>query len=308
MKLRYAIYVLMGITVLSIFPESVSAQEVKKDTLYYRMVELYPQSDFAERNGYEDGGGTGVNTIAPNQPRPKYPRPALRIYPADPANNSGCVLLAFPGGAYMGIAVNGEGYDWAPFYHGLGVTYVVMTYRLPYGNHRIPQADVYRAIRYLRAHAEEYGFRTDKLGVMGSSAGGHLASTVSTHAEADARPDFQILFYPVITMDSVLTHRNSRKYLIGTEPSESLVRLYSNELQVDSLTPPALLLLADDDKVVLPENSVAYYEALRRQGIPASMHIYPEGGHGWGFRESFRFHDAVLHEIREWLRERALVK
>lgn len=307
MKCQFAIFVLLCITVTTIFPEAVFAQDTKTDTLFYRTIDLYPQGDFPERNGYEDGNNP-VNIIADNQPSPKYPRPALRIYPAAPENNSGCVLLAFPGGAYMNIAVNGEGYDWAHFYHGLGITYVVMTYRLPYGNHHIPQTDVYRAIRYLRAHAGEYGFRTDKLGVMGSSAGGHLASTAATHAAEDARPDFQILFYPVITMDATLTHKNSRKYLIGTAPSDSLVRLYSNELQVDSLTPPALLLLSDDDRVVPPENSVAYYEALRKQGISASMHIFPEGGHGWGFRESFRFHEELLQEITAWLREREIIK
>lgn len=306
MKPRAALFLSCVFSILAFFPEMLSAQQAETDTLCYRTIDLYPQNDYAERNGYEDGDTVGVNPYY-TEHRPKYPRPQLRIYPAAPENNSGCVVLAFPGGAYLSIAINGEGYDWAPFFHDLGVTYVVMTYRLPYGNDRIPQTDVYRAIRYLRAHAGEYGFRPDRLGVMGSSAGGHLASTVATHAAADARPDFQMLFYPVITMDSLLTHKSSRKYLIGPHPSDSLVRLYSNELQVDSLTPPALLLLSNDDKVVLPENSVAYYDALRRQGIPASMHIYPVGGHGWGARESFRFSAAVRVEIRDWMRQRGLI-
>jgi acetyl esterase/lipase len=136
---------------------------------------------------------------------------------------------------------------------------------------------------------------------MGSSAGGHLASTVATHAPAELRPAFQILFYPVITMNKEETHIGSRLNLLGENPTEEMGKLYSNELQVDSSTPRAFIALSDDDRGVKPVNSVKYYLALQQQGIPAALYIYPSGGHGWGIRESFKYHIEMLMELRSWL-------
>ena len=137
---------------------------------------------------------------------------------------------------------------------------------------------------------------------MGSSAGGHLASTVATHASAAARPDFQILFYPVITMDKSYTHRGSHDNLLGKEASEALETEFSNEKQVTAETPRAFLVLSSDDRTVPPANSVNYYTALIANGIPAALHIYPTGGHGWGHRDTFRYHDQVLDELAAWLK------
>ena len=137
---------------------------------------------------------------------------------------------------------------------------------------------------------------------MGSSAGGHLATTVATHADNEARPDFQILFYPVVSMKDGITHGGSRKSLLGEAPSEADILEFSNELKVTPNTPPAIILLSDDDKSVIPANSLRYYEALHAAGVPASMVIYPSGGHGWGYKPSFKYHDAMLNQLKEWLK------
>ncbi|MDE6582672.1 MAG: alpha/beta hydrolase, partial [Duncaniella sp.] len=140
-----------------------------------------------------------------------------------------------------------------------------------------------------------------KLGVMGSSAGGHLASTSATHLPAGERPAFQILFYPVISMDSTLTHPGSRRNLLGENPAEQTVTAYSNDTRVDAFTPPAFIALSGDDKAVPPANSIRYYSALQPLGIPASLHVYPTGGHGWGFRPKFKYHNQMLNELERWL-------
>lgn len=142
-----------------------------------------------------------------------------------------------------------------------------------------------------------------KVGIMGASAGGHLASTAATHYTAGTRPDFQILFYPVISMDLSNCHKGSRDNLLGKSPSEELVRLYSNELQVTGDTPPAFIMHSSDDGAVPVSNSVSYYLALVKNKVPASLHTYPIGGHGWGFRDSFTYKRQWTGELEKWLRE-----
>ena len=135
-----------------------------------------------------------------------------------------------------------------------------------------------------------------------SRAGGHLASTLATHYPQELKPAFQILFYPVISMDTTITHRGSRDNLIGQNPDPQLVDYYSNELQVDAETPRAFIALSDDDDVVPVENSLRYYNALHRHHVPVSLHIYPNGGHGWGYQETFRFKNEVHSALADWLR------
>lgn len=143
-----------------------------------------------------------------------------------------------------------------------------------------------------------------KLGIMGSSAGGHLASTTATHfTDAETRPDFQILFYPVITMDPAYTHMGSHGNLLGKNPSKELEQKYSNELQVTPQTPPAFILHSSDDTAVPVANSVNYYTALVKNKVPASLHTYPVGGHGWGYRDSFPYKRQWTGELEKWLRE-----
>ena len=228
----------------------------------------------------------------------EYTEATLTIYPASKPN--GQAIVACPGGGYAGIAVTHEGHDMAAWFNTQGITYAVLHYRMPYGKHEIPLSDVHQSIRYLRKNANQWGIKT--LGVMGFSAGGHLASTAATHFTADTRPDFQILFYPVVTMGEN-THQGSKDNLLGKNPSEELVRLYSNELQVNAQTPQAFILHSSDDNGVPVSNSVNYYTNLVKHGVPVTMHLYPIGGHGWGYNENFPYKSQWKEELEKWLRE-----
>ncbi|MBR4044008.1 MAG: alpha/beta hydrolase [Bacteroidaceae bacterium] len=228
----------------------------------------------------------------------EYTEATLTIYPA--AKPNGQAIVACPGGGYAGIAVTHEGHDMAAWFNTQGITYAVLHYRMPYGKHEIPLSDVHQSIRYLRKNANQWGIKT--LGVMGFSAGGHLASTAATHFTTDTRPDFQILFYPVVTMGEN-THQGSKDNLLGKNPSEELVRLYSNELQVNAQTPQAFILHSSDDNGVPVSNSVNYYTNLVKHGVPVTMHLYPIGGHGWGYNENFPYKSQWKDELEKWLRE-----
>jgi acetyl esterase/lipase len=228
----------------------------------------------------------------------EYAEATLTIYPAKKPN--GQAIIACPGGGYAGVATTHEGHDMATWFNTQGITYAVLHYRMPYGKHEIPLSDAHQAIRYMRKNAEQFGF--NQLGIMGSSAGGHLASTAATHFDAETRPDFQILFYPVVTMTEY-THQGSKDNLLGKNPSEELVKLYSNELQVTEQTPPAFIMHSSDDTVVPVQNTLDYYLSLCKHGVPASVHFYPIGGHGWGYNESFPYKAQWKDEMEKWLRE-----
>ena len=212
------------------------------------------------------------------------------------------VVVVCPGGGYAMTAYYHEGYAWHNFFQTQGIATVLLNYRMPHGNHLVPASDVYACIRYLKAHAAELNIDPNQIGVMGSSAGGHLASTVATHAADDVLPAFQILFYPVITMDATFTHMGSRENLLGKNPSEEMVRLYSNELQVTEKTPKAFIVLTADDSAVPPLNSARYYEALCAHKVPAVMHVYPKGEHGFGIYDSFPYHAQLMLELETWLK------
>ena len=228
----------------------------------------------------------------------EYTEATLTIYPAKKPN--GQAIVACPGGGYAGIATTHEGHDMAAWFNTQGITYAVLHYRMPYGKHEIPLSDAHQAIRYMRKNGEKWGIK--QLGIMGSSAGGHLASTAATHFDADTRPDFQILFYPVVTMTDY-THQGSKDNLLGKNPSEELVELYSNELQVTEQTPPAFIMHSSNDDAVPVLNSINYYLALCKHGVWSSMHLYPIGGHGWGYNESFPYKAQWKNELEKWLRE-----
>ena len=228
----------------------------------------------------------------------EYTEATLTIYPAKKPN--GQAIVACPGGGYAGIATTHEGHDMAAWFNTQGITYAVLHYRMPYGKHEIPLSDAHQAIRYMRKNAEKWGI--EQLGIMGSSAGGHLASTAATHFDAETRPDFQILFYPVVTMTDY-THQGSKDNLLGKNPSEELVKLYSNEWQVTEQTPPAFIMHSSNDDAVPVLNSINYYLALCKHGVWSSMHLYPVGGHGWGYNESFPYKAQWKDELEKWLRE-----
>lgn len=223
------------------------------------------------------------------------------VYLPDADKATGRAVVICPGGAYGFLAMDHEGHNWANYLKNQGVAAIVLKYRMPHGHWTVPAEDAEEAIRLVRRHATEWHVKTNDVGIMGSSAGGHLATTVATHATGDAAPDFQILLYPVVTMDARFTHPGSRENLLGKNPDKKLVAEYSNELKVTDATPRAFVALSSDDNVVYPENTIQYYMQLYRRHIPVSMHVYPSGGHGWGFNADFKYHAEVLLELKAWL-------
>jgi acetyl esterase/lipase len=224
--------------------------------------------------------------------------PTLTIYPAHKPN--GMAIVACPGGGYVRLAMNHEGHDMASWFNGQGITMAVLKYRMPNTHHDVPLSDALQAIRIMKEHADEW--KIDQVGIMGASAGGHLASTAATHFTEDSRPDFQILFYPVVTMKNA-THQGSKNHLLGENASQDLVELYSNELQVTPNTPPAFIMHSSDDRSVPVSNSLDYYSALIKNGVSATMHLYPIGGHGWGYNDYFIYKRQWTGELEKWLRE-----
>lgn len=229
-------------------------------------------------------------------------KPNIRVFLPEKDKANGMAVLCCPGGGYTHLATDHEGYDWAPFFNDLGYAFIVLKYRMPHEVTEVPISDVKEAMRVVRENAEKWNISPDKVGIMGSSAGGHLATTIATHSELGKQPYFQILFYPVVTFSDLDTHMGSRNSLIGKKPSHEMISLYSNEKQVSANTPPAILLLSDDDKVVPPANSTEYYNALKRHGVKAALHIYPSGGHGWGCRTRFKYHKEMIADLTAWLK------
>lgn len=228
-------------------------------------------------------------------------QPNMKVFLPAKANATGRAVVACPGGAYQTLALAHEGYDWASFFNDRGIALAVVAYTMPHGNPALPAADVEKAIAILRDSASVWNLNPQDIGIMGASAGGHLASTVATHAAPAVRPNFQILFYPVITMDPAYTHMGSHNNLLGPSPSKEQEELYSNEKQVKADTPRAVIFFSDNDKAVSPMNGINYYAALKAAKVPASLFIYPAGGHGWGYKPKFRYHREVLADLEAWL-------
>lgn len=246
--------------------------------------------------------------------------PTITVYPPLDATRSGTAILIAPGGGYMMLASNHEGRQVANLFNGMGVTAFVLKYRLgPRYHHPIELGDAQRAIRWVRAHAQQYDYQPDRVGLMGFSAGGHLASTVATHFDSgkpDAadpidrvgcRPDFLILGYPVITMLPPYAHEGSVENLLGRNASTEVRKQMSNEFNVTAQTPPTFLLSTNADTVVPSENTVNFYLALHKAGVPAEMHIFERGPHGVGLD----LEDPVLGIwptlLTNWLRQRGLL-
>jgi acetyl esterase/lipase len=235
-------------------------------------------------------------------------------------NNSGCAVVICPGGGYAMEAMDHEGYDMARWLAGKGVAGIVLKYRLPNSHPQIPSEDARRALRTVRLHAAEWSIQPDKIGIAGSSAGGHLAATAGTRFDAgnpnsedpvekqSCRPAFMLLLYPVITMKEEFTHMGSRNNLLGKGNDLALISQYSNELHVTPETPPVFLVLADNDTGVLPRNSIEFYTALKANKIPAEMHIFDKGGHGFGMRKNNIPADHWPELFTDWLKSRGFVK
>ncbi|MBN1457528.1 MAG: alpha/beta hydrolase [Sedimentisphaerales bacterium] len=248
--------------------------------------------------------------------------PLLYLYPADKDNNTGAAVVVCPGGGYGHLAMDHEGHDVARWLNSIGVSAFVLKYRLGSNGykHPVPMLDAKRAVRSVRYSADKWNIDPARIGIMGFSAGGHLASTVGTHfdyGDKDAadpidkissRPDFMILMYPVITLMDYSTHKGSRSNLLGENPDTELIKKLSNHLQVTDKTPPTILIHADDDKVVFPDNSVNFYLALRKAKVPAELHIYKKGGHGFGIGRDVGPASAWPSQCQQWLKQMELLE
>ena len=225
-----------------------------------------------------------------------------------PTTPSGMAIVGVPGGGYSVLSNTHEGYLASDWLNQQGISYFVVNYRLPNGNRTRPIGDVEKAIQIVRDSASIWGINPHAVGIMGFSAGGHLSSVISTHSTFDVRPDFTILFYPVISMDEKVSHKWSCLNFLGKEGQKdsALVHDFSTQNAVRRhLTPPALIIMANNDRLVPPvTNGIAYYSAMRDAGNECSMLIYPEGDHGFGFGTWFKYHDQMLAELSEWLKAR----
>ncbi|MCP2006652.1 alpha/beta hydrolase [Duganella violaceipulchra] len=246
-------------------------------------------------------------------------QPTLTVYPASLDRAARTAVIICPGGGYEFLSFTREGHQYAQWLSSLGVTAFVLKYRLSGYGHPAPLQDVLRAIRLVRSQAAQYGVAPDRIGVMGSSAGGHLAASAATLFDqpagrggdaldaVSARPDFAMLMYPVITMEAPVAHLGSRNALLGAAPSAQLVQLMSVEQQVTARTPPTLLIHSQDDGLVPVENSIRYYQALTRAHVPAEMMLFEHGGHGMAMRAGQGTASNWPQRAEEWLRDRKLI-
>ena len=256
----------------------------------------------------------------------KVSDPEIWYYPSDKmkGKENNVAVLVIPGGGYWGLWFDKEGVDVAKWLNSIGVSAFVLKHRLPHWESKdcrskVALMDAQRAMRIIRKNSKIWNIDSNKIGVLGFSAGGHLASTLSTHhdngldlsdleiEQTSSRPDFSILVYPVITMNRPYTHNGSRENLLGKIPSQEYLDYYSNDLQVREDTPPAILIHSDDDKGVLPENSIQYYLALRKYNIPAALHIWEDGGHGYGLGNDKGSIKSWAKICEEWMIQRKII-
>ncbi len=288
----------------AVAPESPSPQEPKNETIpTSTIIPLYPEKVPGKLNS----------------DKKEWPTLTLYLLPKEKGIRPAVVIC--PGGGYGGLAMDHEGHQIGKWLNSIGVSGIILQYRhAPEYRHPIPMQDALRAMRTVRARATEWYIDPERIGIMGFSAGGHLASTVGTHFDygvptaddpiekTSSRPNFMILCYPVITFNSDYTHMGSRINLIGDEPEPSMIGYYSNETQIQPFTPPTFLVHSTDDKVVPVENSLQFFRGLSFQGIPAEMHIYQYGGHGYGLAPN----DPILHSwvqrCEDWMKYLGLLK
>ena len=280
--------------------------------LWNKIPDEIKATDYKENESVKDGKVQSTSLVS---------IPTLSIFlPAASKPNQAAVII-FPGGGYQHLAIDKEGTKVAEWLNSLGIAAFVVKYRLP--NDKImknknigPLQDAQEAVRYVRQNAAKYNVDANKIGILGFSAGGHLASTLATHYDektyettsiVSARPDFSLLIYPVISMQNDITHKGSQVSLLGNNPSQELLDSFSNEKRVTAQTPPTFLVHATDDKTVLPENSINFYLALKNNGVPAELHIYEKGGHGFGLgvKDTSKF---WTRDCEEWLKNQGLTK
>ncbi len=267
---------------------------------------------------------TGTNTITEEERTDKYgqiyniTQPRLDVYlPSSPQGGSegGYLLLAFPGGAYEYVSADNEGHRVAQWMNAQGIAVAVLKYRQPNGHSDIPLTDARAALRFVREHAEEWGIT--QIGVIGFSAGGHLAASllcypeektveheaVSPHGGTEGGLDFGILVYPVLSMEDGVTHAKTKRLLLGENPTEEKVAHWTLKNAVNESVPRTLIIACQDDRAVPIRNSLEFYQALTDKKIPTEMLIFPKGGHGWGFTRSFPMRDVMENALMRWIRQ-----
>jgi len=245
-------------------------------------------------------------------------QPGIEVYLPSKQSANGQAIVICPGGGYGILAYDWEGTDIAKWLNSKGIAAIVLKYRLPNSKSNVvpqlsPLLDAQRALRTVHANAQKWNIKKNQIGIMGFSAGGHLASTAGTHFDngdanaADSvdrltsRPDFMILMYPVISMSKTYMHQGSRNNLIGANPDSALAKYYSNDLQVTKETPPTFIVHATDDAGVPVENSLSFYQALKTNKVAAEMHIYPYGGHGFGLAVGKGYLNTWTDRCIDWL-------
>jgi len=273
---------------------------------------LWPEGVPGARNGMgmertEDGRTSNVS------------EPTLTVYGPAVDHPNGTAVIICPGGGYVRLSTQREGEQYAAWLGTLGITSFVLKYRMAEFGHPAPLQDVLRAVRLVREHAADFHIRPDRIGVMGSSAGGHLAASAGTLFDhplgrtgapvdrVSARPDFLMLLYPVITMEAPAVHAGSRKALLGASPSAEALQLMSVEKQVTPATPPTLLIHTQADATVPVENSILFYQALTRARVPAELYVFEHGSHGMGMKPGLGTASAWPRRAEEWLRDRGLL-
>ena len=263
---------------------------------------LYPQG-VSETNGLE------------NQERMRdtefivdISNPRMYFHPAPKENSNGTAVVICPGGGYAGISQVKEGSEIAKWFNQLGVSAFVLYYRMPNGHPAIPLKDAQTALAIIHKRAKAWNIDKKKIGVMGFSAGGHLASTLGTHFKTKKeRPAFMILAYPVVSLQDDIGHRGSRQNLMGNNPDPEMMNMYSNELQVTKDTPPTFLLHAKDDRGVNFDNSVRFKQALDLHDVSCELHLFEKGGHGFGMRKQNIPVDNWPNLLKEWLMKQELI-
>ncbi len=307
--------IFLGISIIMTTPQYAHAENK------YATIKLYEgvasgSKDFTGEEHFEERGTPEV----PNGWVTGVSKPSLTVIEATTKAETTSAIIICPGGGYGGLAWDKEGIEVAEWLATLGVKTFVLKYRHGGGLHQhpIPLVDAQRAVRLVRSRAEEFGIQPDRIGVMGFSAGGHVASSVGTHFDAGSpaagdplnhqscRPDFLMLIYPVISMDAAITHGGSLANLLGAKPDPKLVELMSNDTQVTDQTPPTFIAHASDDEAVPVENALRFYRALVAHKVPAELHVFAEGGHGFGMRQPGPVEEWPTL-LANWLKSRKLI-
>ena len=226
----------------------------------------------------------------------------LYIYKADPAKATGQGVVVVPGGGHRKVCIEYDGFSVARYLRSIGITAIVVKYRLPNGHSEVPLEDAQQAMRYLRHKGAAWGVDPTQVGILGSSAGGHLAAYVSCVTPDEEKPAFSILIYPVISGTTSHTHHGTFNYLLGAQRTDEQQQYHSLENRVTATTPPTLLLLADDDLTVPTLSSIRYYKALKYHGVKAAMYLFPSGGHGWAGKDDYLYAEPAKEAIADWLK------